>query len=126
MGSYSVTVIAPDALFDQNSSTLAATWQATECAVNSVVRSFRVSVTIGVYREGTLAIWEDTIWAILNDGTDSYHPILIGGPISERNITELLRCMTLAMLDIDISLVYLLPGSVDSRGRVYSEVRVDK
>ncbi|PWY89612.1 hypothetical protein BO94DRAFT_555936 [Aspergillus sclerotioniger CBS 115572] len=44
-------------------------WEATECTIQPVVRSFRASVINSVYREETLAVWANGTATGINDST---------------------------------------------------------
>ncbi|OQE05885.1 hypothetical protein PENVUL_c021G08489 [Penicillium vulpinum] len=71
---YTTQMIAPDGLLLEGPFELGRTkWQAMECALMPTVRSFRTSVTNGIYHEETLAIWKN-LTPILQGSDYSFNP----------------------------------------------------
>ncbi|KAJ5386958.1 hypothetical protein N7509_009499 [Penicillium cosmopolitanum] len=66
-----IQMIGPDSLVSSKNHSYSrkTKWQAIECIIYPVARSFRASVTSGVYHEETLGVWEDIDSLVIDQKT---------------------------------------------------------
>ncbi|CAI7652420.1 unnamed protein product [Penicillium manginii] len=120
-----VQIIAPDSLLTNGlySSRLSTTdkWQAFECTLEPIVRSFRATVTRGTYHEETLGIWRNGSFAQTTRAGHYYTLQPPWGPEMgmEHNTTFWIDAMPTAAIDNFISSLFAGHAKIDASGYVF-------